>query len=161
MDFRNTIIVMTSNLGSDHIQSAEADTDYDSLKSMVMEVVSRHFRPEFINRIDDLVVFHRLDKAELLEIAGIQLEILRERLQQRDLNIVVSDKALQNLVDYGFDPVFGARPLRRVIQTKLENLLAEEILHGRFTAGDTIYVDLDASEQIVFADAASSHSAVA
>jgi ATP-dependent Clp protease ATP-binding subunit ClpB len=161
VDFRNTIIVMTSNLGSDHIQSAEADTDYDSLKSMVMEVVSRHFRPEFINRIDDLVVFHRLDKAELLEIAGIQLEILRERLQQRDLNIVVSDKALQNLVDYGFDPVFGARPLRRVIQTKLENLLAEEILHGRFTAGDTIYVDLDASEQIVFADAASSHSAVA
>ena len=143
VDFRNTVIVMTSNLGSDRIQSFDDAADYDSLKAAVMDVVSGHFRPEFINRVDDLVVFHRLDKAQIKQIANIQLQNLAKRLREREMDIVLSDAAMERLAEAGFDPVYGARPLKRALQTSLENRLAEEILKGRFGPGDLIRVDVD------------------
>ncbi|KAA3625637.1 MAG: ATP-dependent chaperone ClpB [Proteobacteria bacterium] len=140
VDFRNTVIVMTSNLGSDRIQELAVSSDYGTMKGAVMDVVSHHFRPEFINRIDDLVVFHPLDRAQLREIAGIQMQGLRKRLRDRDMDLELSEEALDKLAEAGFDPVYGARPLKRAIQAGLENRLAEEILSGRFGPGDTIRV---------------------
>ena len=141
VDFRNAVVVMTSNLGSDRIQELATANDYGRMKQAVLDVVTQHFRPEFVNRIDDLVVFHPLDKAQLREIAGIQMDGLRRRLRERDMELRLSDAALDALAAAGFDPVYGARPLKRAIQSGLENRLAEEILSGRFGPGDVIEVD--------------------
>ncbi len=143
VDFKNTVIVMTSNLGSQRIQELAGEENYDAMKSAVMEVVSDHFRPEFINRVDDVVVFHPLGKEEIRKIVDIQVEGLRRRLAERDMDIELSDAARDRLGDAGFDPVYGARPLKRAIQQQLENPLAERILSGDFGPGDTIRVDAD------------------
>ncbi len=143
VDFRNTIIVMTSNLGSDRIQAMPDDTDYEQMKATVLEVVSAHFRPEFINRIDELVVFHSLRKEQIRAIADIQIRRLATRLQDQDIRLEVSLEAMDLLGQAGFDPVYGARPLKRTIQTQLETPLAREILAGRFATGDTVYVEAD------------------
>ena len=141
VDFRNTVIVMTSNLGSQMIQEMSGDENYDAMKAAVMEIVGSHFRPEFINRIDDVVVFHPLDRAQIRAIAGLQVEILRKRLQDRDIGLVISDAALDQLGEAGFDPVYGARPLKRAIQSQLENPLAQAILAGSFGPGSEVQVD--------------------
>ena len=156
VDFRNTVIVMTSNLGSDLIQQMtsqmreqavtaapeETEAHYQRMKQAVMEVVGQHFRPEFINRVDETVVFHPLGRDQIRAIAGIQIEYLRERLSDREMGLEVTVAALDQLGEAGFDPVYGARPLKRAIQQQLENPLAQEILAGRFGAGDVIEVDL-------------------
>jgi len=149
VDFRNTVIVMTSNLGSQLIQEL-ADTDYETMRESVMEVVASHFRPEFINRIDESVVFHPLAKSEIRKIARIQMHALEARLTERELTLVVADAALDKLAKAGFDPVYGARPLKRSIQTMVENPLAKRILAGEFVAGDTIHVDVDADQALQF-----------
>ena len=141
VDFRNTVIVMTSNLGSQMIQEMAGAENYEAMKAAVMEVVGSHFRPEFINRIDDVVVFHPLGREQIRTIAGLQIEILRQRLQDRDIDLVLTDAALDLLGEAGFDPVYGARPLKRAIQSQLENPLAQEILAGRFGPDDVIRVD--------------------
>ena len=138
VDFRNTVIVMTSNLGSDAISTLDDQTDYKDMQTQVMRAVSQHFRPEFINRIDELVVFHRLGKEQLRGIVEIQLNILRERLAERDYKLLVSDEVLDRIAGAGFDPAYGARPLKRAIQQQLENPLAQHILSGRFAPGDSI-----------------------
>ncbi len=139
VDFRNAVVVMTSNLGSDRIQE-HREQGYAVMKEAVMEVVSRHFRPEFINRVDDMVVFHPLDRAQIREIARIQIQGLTRRLAERDIILQVADDALDLLGNAGFDPVYGARPLKRAIQTQLENPLAEKILAGEIMTGGTIQV---------------------
>ena len=149
VDFRNTVIVMTSNLGSQRIQEMSGENDYDAMKIAVMEIVGSHFRPEFLNRIDDITVFHPLAKDQLREIALIQVEYLRKRLIERDLTLELSNEALEKLAEAGFDPVYGARPLKRAIQTQIENPLAQEILSGRYVAGDAIVVDVK-DGQLVF-----------
>ena len=152
VDFRNTVIIMTSNLGSQMIQEMGGNDDkdsYEAMKSMVLEAVGNHFRPEFINRIDDLVVFRPLEKSQLEEIAQIQLEYLRKRLAQQDRKLEISATALAKLAEAGFDPVFGARPLRRAIQTEIENPLAQRILKGDFPSGGTVKVE-HAGEKFVF-----------
>ncbi|NNF50885.1 MAG: ATP-dependent chaperone ClpB [Gammaproteobacteria bacterium] len=141
VDFRNTVIVMTSNLGSERIQALSGDEDYARMKDAVMEVVSQHFRPEFINRVDDMVVFHALSKEQIRQIVEIQLGYLRARLAERDMHIALTDRALDKLTEAGYDPVYGARPLKRAIQQQVENPLAQEILAGRFGPGDSISVD--------------------
>ena len=148
VDFRNTVIVMTSNLGSQMIQDAadsggDAEEQYTKMKAAVMGVVQAHFRPEFINRLDELVVFRPLGKNQIRAIAKIQLAYLEKRLAERDLKLEVGDNALALLGNVGFDPVYGARPLKRAIQQQLENPLAKEILEGRFTPGSTIHVDAE------------------
>ena len=140
VDFRNTVIIMTSNLGSHLIQEMNYD-DYEAMKLAVMEIVSAHFRPEFINRIDETVVFHALGKEHMQGIATIQLARLRKRLAERELGLEISPAALAQLVEVGYDPVFGARPLKRAIQTHLENPLAQRILAGDFLPGSTVHVD--------------------
>jgi ATP-dependent Clp protease ATP-binding subunit ClpB len=142
VDFRNTVIVMTSNLGSQRIQ-ALAGEGYEAMKEAVMEVVGQHFRPEFINRVDDMVVFHPLEPDQIREIAVIQLGNLRQRLESHGFGLMVSDAALDLLADAGFDPVYGARPLKRAIQHQIENPLAQRILAGDFASGDTIQVDVE------------------
>jgi ATP-dependent Clp protease ATP-binding subunit ClpB len=141
VDFKNTVIIMTSNLGSDIIQEASQDNDYPSLKALVMEAVVGHFRPEFLNRIDDTVVFHPLGKEQIAEIAKIQLLTLKQRLAERGLHLALSARALERLAEAGFDPVYGARPLKRAIQTELENPLAQKILSGSLGQSSTITVD--------------------
>ncbi len=153
VDFRNTVIIMTSNLGSTDIQEKN-DEGYEAMKAAVMEIVKHHFRPEFINRIDDLVVFHPLSREQVRMIADIQINSLRKRLASRDLRIEVSDPALDKIANVGFDPVYGARPLKRAIQDYLENPLSKEILSGTFIEGDTIKVDLE-DDQISFGKAQS------
>ncbi|WP_136255854.1 ATP-dependent chaperone ClpB [Onishia niordana] len=146
VDFRNTVIVMTSNMGSDIIQrmggenSGDGEKDYEQMKEMVMAVVGDHFRPELINRIDEVVVFHALGQEQIQAIASIQLERLRSRLAERDLSLDVSEEALAQLAVVGFDPVFGARPLKRAIQSRIENPLAQDLLAGKFAPGETIKV---------------------
>jgi len=144
VDFRNTVIVMTSNLGSSRIQElANSNSGYEAMKSSVMEVVGQHFRPEFINRVDEIVVFHPLDEEEIRQIAGIQLKQLEKRLQSHGYGLEVTDAALALLGAAGFDPVYGARPLKRAIQQEIENPLAQRILAGDFAQGDAIKVDVD------------------
>jgi ATP-dependent Clp protease ATP-binding subunit ClpB len=144
VDFKNTVIVMTSNLGSHMIQqmSQGGDSDYQVIKLAVMGEVKAHFRPEFINRIDEIVVFHALDQKNIASIARIQLGYLEKRLARLDMKIAVDDKALANVAEAGFDPVFGARPLKRAIQERIENPLAKSILEGKFGAKDTIRVSV-------------------
>ena len=153
VDFRNTVIVMTSNLGSHQIQELAGDDSaeaYLQMKAAVMGVVQAHFRPEFINRLDDIVVFHPLDKAQIKAIARIQLRGLEKRLGERGLKLEVSDAAFELLGNVGFDPVYGARPLKRAIQQQLENPLAQDILAGKFGSGDVIHVGVE-SGKLVFA----------
>ncbi|MGN0861994.1 MAG: AAA family ATPase, partial [Stenotrophomonas koreensis] len=155
VDFRNTVIVMTSNLGSAQIQELAGEGTpeaYTQMKAAVMGVVQAHFRPEFINRLDDLVVFHPLDKAQIRSIASIQMHGLEKRLAERGLALQVSDAAFDLLGSAGFDPVYGARPLKRAIQAQLENPLAQKILSGQYTSGDTIVVDAQGGE-LVFSKA--------
>jgi ATP-dependent Clp protease ATP-binding subunit ClpB len=156
VDFRNVVIVMTSNLGSQQIQgmfddsSIDADSPeaYTQMKASVMGVVQAHFRPEFINRLDDIVVFHPLDKAQIGQIAKIQLRGLERRLGERGIRIELSDAALGLLGDAGFDPVYGARPLKRAIQAQLENPLASHILSGEFGNGDVVRVDAEGGKLV-------------
>ena len=140
VDFKNTVIVMTSNLGSQMIQVMSGN-DYQAIKQAVMGEVKTHFRPEFINRIDEVVVFHALDEKHIKSIARIQLQYLESRLAKMEIELQISDAALTELARAGFDPVFGARPLKRAIQTQIENPLAKYILEGKFAAKDTIQVD--------------------
>jgi ATP-dependent Clp protease ATP-binding subunit ClpB len=142
VDFRNTIVVMTSNLGSDLIQELAETGDYFTMKAAVLGVVNKHFRPEFMNRIDEVVVFHPLDKEQIRQIADLQINHLRARLAERELGLNVSKEALDYLASSGYDPVYGARPLKRSIQQHIENPLAQEILSGKFSPGDTISVDV-------------------
>lgn len=139
VDFRNAVVVMTSNLGSSLIQEFSGK-NYDEMKKAVMEVVAQHFRPEFINRIDDTVVFHALGQEQIRDITRIQLERLKQRLSANDYRLEINDAVLDYLAQAGFDPVYGARPLRRAIQAYLENPLAEAILSGKFLPGSTIHV---------------------
>lgn len=149
VDFRNTVVVMTSNLGSNVIQEMAGEENYEAMKKAVMEIVGQHFRPEFINRVDDVVVFHPLQKQQIRAITDIQLAHLRHRLAERELALEVTDAALDHIAEAGFDPVYGARPLKRVIQHEVENQLAQDLLAGRFSAGQVIKVDaLD--EELVF-----------
>ena len=141
VDFRNTVIVMTSNLGSQLIQEMAGDENYDAMKIAVMGVVGQHFPPEFINRIGDVVVFHPLGKKHIRAIADLQIDYLRQRLQSQNMTLVVNNAVLDRLGTAGFDPVYGARPLRRAIRHCLENPLAQEILASKFLVGDTIKVD--------------------
>jgi ATP-dependent Clp protease ATP-binding subunit ClpB len=143
VDFRNTVIVMTSNLGSDIIQQKAGEENYEQMKHLVMEVVQQTFRPEFINRMDEIVVFHSLGREQIRAIAKIQLGYLRARLQEREMDLFISDAALDLLGESGFDPVYGARPLKRAIRAQLENPLAQEILAGRFAPGEGIDVDVE------------------
>ena len=148
VDFRNTVIVMTSNLGSDRIQRM-AGEDYEAMKAAVMEVVGAHFRPEFINRVDEIVVFHPLEPSQIRAIAAIQVGYLKLRLADRDIGFEISDAALDLLGEAGFDPMYGARPLKRAIQARLENPLAQRILGGEYGPGDTVRVDA-ADGQLTF-----------
>ncbi|MFI4967225.1 MAG: ATP-dependent chaperone ClpB [Gammaproteobacteria bacterium] len=141
VNFKNAVIVMTSNLGSQVIQEMSGEENYEKMKDRVMEIVGGHFRPEFINRVDETVVFHSLDQAQIRAIARIQIEHLYSRLADRDIVLAVSDEALDKLGKAGFDPVYGARPLKRAIQQQLENPLAQKLLAGEFAAGDTIRVE--------------------
>ncbi len=176
VDFRNTVIVMTSNLGSDRIQELAEDRSYDAIKfeglesdtesldtenrytamkNAVMEVVGTHFRPEFINRIDEVVVFHPLGQAQIRGIATIQLDLLRKRLAERELQLELDDAVMDTLVEVGFDPVYGARPLKRAIQQKIENPLAQDVLGGKFSPGDRILATMGKDGNVGFAVARS------
>ena len=146
VDFRNTVIIMTSNLGSQMIQELAGEENYETMKSSVMEIVSQYFRPEFINRVDDVVVFHPLSREHIRSIVDIQLGYLQARLAGRDMQIHLSDAAKDKLAAAGFDPVYGARPLRRAIQQQVENPLAQEILQGKFQPGDVIEVGVKEDE---------------
>ena len=149
VDFKNTVIVMTSNLGSHKIQEMVGES-YEDIKSEVMDSVGQHFRPEFINRIDEIVVFHPLGMSQMAGIADIQLQRLRQRLQEREMDIELSADAMNKLVAVGYDPVYGARPLKRAIQQEIENPLSLKLLAGEFVAGDIIKVDVDQDDRLTF-----------
>ncbi|TNE98170.1 MAG: AAA family ATPase [Gammaproteobacteria bacterium] len=138
VDFRNTVVVMTSNLGSDIIQQQAGEENYESMKNAVMEVVGTHFRPEFINRVDEVVVFHPLAESQIQGIARIQIESLSKRLKDQDMKLALDEAAMELLAEVGYDPVYGARPLKRAIQRMIENPLAQMLLQGEFVPGDTI-----------------------
>jgi len=150
VDFKNCVIIMTSNLGSQSIQDYSSDnSDYQAMKDKVMESVTMHFRPEFVNRVDDIVVFHALGQEQVRAIADIQIDILRKRLATQEISLEISKAALDKVGDAGFDPVYGARPLKRSIQSLLENELAQLILSGKFSPGDNVLVDVD-GDQLIF-----------
>jgi len=142
VDFRNVVIIMTSNLGSHVIQEMGGNADYGAMKAAVMQVVSQHFRPEFINRVDDIVVFHSLGREQIRSIVDIQLGRLRKRLAERDITLALDDDARDRIGEAGFDTVYGARPLKRAIQSQIENPLAQRILQGDFIAGDRVVARL-------------------
>ncbi len=153
VDFKNCVIIMTSNLGSQRVHEANSNSetlDYESMKAQVMESVTAHFRPEFINRVDDIVVFHALQQDQVRAIANIQIEILRQRLAQQELNLQISDEALDLIAQAGFDPVYGARPLKRSIQQLVENPLAQKLLAGEYMLGQKITVSVK-DNQLEFA----------
>ncbi len=152
VDFRNTVIVMTSNLGSDIIQNLAGEDNYEAMKAAVMDVVGSHFRPEFINRVDEVVVFHPLAKEQIRGIAEIQLGLLKKRLAERELNFHVSPEVMDRICDAGFDPVYGARPLKRAIQQLIENPLAQQVLAGEFEPGQTIAALLKEGELVFTAE---------
>jgi ATP-dependent Clp protease ATP-binding subunit ClpB len=151
VDFRNTVIIMTSNLGSQVIQEHAGEKNYTRMKSAVMEIVTQSFRPEFINRIDDIVVFHPLGAAQIRAIVDIQLGQLRRRLMERGMELVLDDAARDLLGEAGFDPVYGARPLKRAIQQQIENPLAQRLLQGAYGPGDRIRVGVDEGGRLSFA----------
>ena len=150
VDFRNTVIVMTSNLGSHIIQEKAGEENYEDMKSAVMEVVGTHFRPEFINRVDEVVVFHPLAENQIQGIARIQIANLAQRLQDQDMQLEIAEDAMQLLAEVGYDPVYGARPLKRAIQRLIENPLAQKLLKGEFMPGDTIVATVQ-DNAVVFA----------
>ncbi|KPQ27181.1 MAG: ATP-dependent chaperone protein ClpB [Marinobacter excellens HL-55] len=152
VDFRNTVIVMTSNLGSHIIQEKAGEENYEDMKSAVLEVVGTHFRPEFINRVDEVVVFHPLAQDQIQGIARIQIENLARRLKDQDMKLELDDEVMQLLAEVGYDPVYGARPLKRAIQRMIENPLAQKLLQGEFVSGDTISARVHGS-QLAFAKA--------
>jgi len=153
VDFRNTVIVMTSNLGADVIQQmTAAQAEKKDVYSAVMGAVTQHFRPEFLNRIDETVLFSPLGRQHIRGIASRQVSLLQARLQDRDLDIVISDTVLEILSNAGFDPIYGARPLKRAVQQLLENPLAHQLLAGDFVAGDTIYTRADEEGNILFSN---------
>jgi ATP-dependent Clp protease ATP-binding subunit ClpB len=162
VDFRNTVIVMTSNLGSDRIQEALGggqtfdDGTYEKLRRSVLDVVVRHFSPEFVNRIDETVVFHPLQTEQIRAIAELQVQELNRRLEDRELKLTITAGALDRLAEIAYDPVYGARPLKRAIQARLENPLAKEMLKGAFKPGSIIRVDLGSDGELSF-DVASVH----
>ena len=155
MDFKNTLIIMTSNLGSDLIRrdsflgfsgttvDESSDRDYERMRDKVLDEVKRHFRPEFLNRIDSTVVFHSLNREQILEIVNLMLQELQAKVLEKGLVLQVTDAGREWIVDNGFDPKFGARPLRRLIQDKLEDQLSEDLLRGKFKAGDVVEVHID------------------
>jgi ATP-dependent Clp protease ATP-binding subunit ClpB len=146
VDFRNTVIIMTSNLGSHVIQDLAGEANYAEMKQKVLEIVQQHFRPEFINRVDDIVVFHPLGRDQLRSIVDIQLAYLRRRLAERDIELQLDQAATDRLAEAGFDPVYGARPLKRAIQQQLENPLAQRILKGEFGPGSKVRVTVKDGE---------------
>ena len=152
VDFRNTVIVMTSNLGSDIIQQKAGIENYEAMKDAVMEEVSRHFRPEFINRVDEVVVFHPLAEDQIRGIANIQIQSLSNRLKEQDMKLELDDAAMELLAAVGYDPVYGARPLKRAIQRTIENPLAQKLLQGEFASGDVIRGTVE-NDQLVFSKA--------
>ncbi|HEY9782703.1 MAG TPA: ATP-dependent chaperone ClpB [Leptolyngbyaceae cyanobacterium] len=142
VDFRNTVIVMTSNIGSEHILDVSGDdTKYEQMQKLVMDALRSHFRPEFLNRVDDIILFHTLNRSELRQIVGIQLKRVQKLLDEQKIGLVLSPSAQDYLADLGYDPVYGARPLKRAIQRMVENPLATKLLEGTFSEGDTIVVD--------------------
>jgi len=146
VDFKNTVIVMTSNIGSAQIQELKSKGAEEwEIEAAVRDLLKTFFRPEFLNRIDETIVFHPLSREELTKIVDVQLNHLRKRLADRNLKLVVTPEAQKLLAEEGYDPSFGARPLKRVIQQRLENPLATQILKGQYTEGDTITVDADGS----------------
>jgi ATP-dependent Clp protease ATP-binding subunit ClpB len=150
VDFKNSIIIMTSNIGSQYILDvAGDDTRYDEMRNRVMEAMRNSFRPEFLNRLDELIIFHSLQKSELRHIVQLQVDRLRERLTDRKMSLKLSSYALDFLAEVGYDPVFGARPLKRAIQRELETQIAKAILRGDFSDGDTIFVDVQ-NERLSF-----------
>jgi ATP-dependent Clp protease ATP-binding subunit ClpB len=140
---------MTSNLGSDRIQENFGMVSYDEMKQSVMDVVMQNFRPEFLNRVDESVVFHPLDANNIKHIASIQIELLRKRLAEKDFDLLVSEQALSLIAEAGFDPVYGARPLKRALQQEVENPLAQKLLRGQLIPGQAIRVDVEEG-QLVF-----------
>jgi ATP-dependent Clp protease ATP-binding subunit ClpC len=150
VDFKNTVIIMTTNLGSSAIAGGpvgfqvegNAQTSYERMKGKVDEELKRHFKPEFLNRVDDVIVFPQLNKAELRQIVGLFTKRLSERLLDRDMTVELSDAAKDKLIDIGFDPTLGARPLRRAMQREVEDRLSEQILHGELNSGDHVKVDV-------------------
>ena len=150
VDFKNTVIIMTSNLGSDIIQEVSGEDNYQHMKSLVMGAVGDHFRPEFLNRVDDIVVFHPLDKEQITAIAKIQLKFLRDRLAHKGYKLELSLAALDKIADAGFDPVYGARPLKRAIQTEIENPLAQKILSGDLASDAVIKIDTDENGLVIY-----------
>jgi ATP-dependent Clp protease ATP-binding subunit ClpB len=142
VDFRNTVVIMTSNVGSPHIlESARAGRPVAAVREEVLGLLQQQFRPEFLNRVDDIIVFHALDEAQVAKIADVQLDRLRERLSDRRIQLELSTAALAHLARIGFDPVFGARPLKRALQQHLETPLAKRILAGDVNDGDTVVVE--------------------
>jgi ATP-dependent Clp protease ATP-binding subunit ClpB len=150
VDFRNTVVIMTSNLGSQVIQEHAGEKNYVRMKSAVLEIVQQNFRPEFLNRIDDIVVFHPLGTEQIRAIVDIQLGQLRKRLVERGLDLALDDKARDLLGEAGFDPVYGARPLKRAIQQQIENPLAQQLLQGRYAPGDRIHVSVGEDGRLAF-----------
>jgi ATP-dependent Clp protease ATP-binding subunit ClpB len=150
VDFRNTIIVMTSNIGSDHILNLSADdADYEKMQKQVMQSLRNHFRPEFLNRIDDLIIFHTLKRDELRQIVRLQIRRIERLLEEQKITLSLSESALDHIVNTGYDPTYGARPLKRAIQRELENPIATKILENTFIAEDTILIDC-VENQLVF-----------
>ncbi|CAI8154724.1 MAG: Chaperone protein ClpB [Pseudidiomarina mangrovi] len=149
VDFRNTVVIMTSNIGSDMIQERAHSQSYDEMKADVMAILQQHFRPEFLNRIDETVVFHPLAQSHIRNITRIQLQRLYQRLAERDYSLQLSDDALDHLAAAGFDPVYGARPLKRAIQQQLENPLAQQILSGKLLPGQAIHVEVDGEQLLI------------
>jgi ATP-dependent Clp protease ATP-binding subunit ClpB len=148
VDFKNTLIVMTSNLGSEFLVNLAENQDSDDVKEQVMEVVKRQFRPEFLNRVDDIILFHRLMRQHMGAIVDIQLERLQKLLGDRKIALSLSDEAKTRLAELGYDPAYGARPLKRVIQKNVQDPLAEEILSGRVKDGDEVQVDVKGGDFI-------------
>ena len=150
VDFKNSIIIMTSNIGSQYILDISGDDSrYDEMRNRVMEAMRNSFRPEFLNRLDELIIFHSLQKSELRNIVQLQVDRLRQRLTDRKMALKLSSAALDFLAEVGYDPVFGARPLKRAIQRELETQIAKAILRGDFSDGDTIFVDVQ-NERLAF-----------
>ena len=150
MDFKNTILIMTSNLGSEYILDGIQDGEIrPEAREQVDRLLKTHFRPEFLNRIDEIVYYKPLTRAEITRIVGLMVENLNRRLEDRQLHITVTDAAMDAIIDRGFDPVFGARPLKRYLQSKVETLVARRIIAGDVAPGSTLTVDLDGDGQIV------------
>ena len=157
VDFRNTVVIMTSNVGANFINKSavgfgttDEDADYDKMKERIMDELKRTFRPEFLNRVDDLIVFHALGEEHIRQIVDIMLNELNRRIEEYDLHIEVSDDVKGKLLQEGFDPTYGARPLRRVIQRRLEDGISEELLQGKLSPGDTVSVNVDEEDELTF-----------